>query len=98
MDLLRIKKRAGIKLTEAEEKQLEKAKEVKKGDATPEHKHNEHALFKKACEDLSRVETMCAERLKSSGLSDEHKKQYKDLHECAKRCCEDMRKHLASYK
>lgn len=95
MDLLRLRKRAGIKLTEAEEKQLEK---TKKGDASPQHKENEHALFKKACEDLSRVETMCAERLKSSGLSDEHKKQYKDLHECAKRCCEDMRKHLASYK
>lgn len=84
MDLNKIRKSAGLPLME--------------DDATPEHKDNERALFQKCCEDLAKVETMCGSRLKEKDLSDEHKKQYTDLCACAKRCCEDMRKHLASYK
>jgi hypothetical protein len=71
---------------------------VESEDASPEHEANERALFKKCCDDLEKVEKMCEERLKGKDLTDEHKKQYTDLCECAKRCCADMKKHLESYK
>lgn len=67
-------------------------------DASKEHIVHETKLFKKACDDLAEVTRMCDERLKNADLSDEHKKQYTALRACAKDCCEDMCKHLESYK
>jgi hypothetical protein len=84
MNLNYIRKVAGLPLVEA-------------SDASPAHEQKEHALFKKCCEDLAKVQSMCEARLKEK-LTDEHKKQYTDLCNCAKGCCEDMRKHLTSYK
>lgn len=97
MDIFKIRKAAGM-LTEAEVRAEERKKTQAKNDASPQHKASEHELFKKACADLTRVEEMCSARLNQKDLTDEHKKQYTELRDCAKRCCEDMHKHLTSYK
>lgn len=68
-----------------------------KDDASP-HITKEKALFEQCCDCLSQVEKMCDARLAEKDLTDEHKKQYTELCECAKDCCEVMKKHLASYK
>ena len=65
--------------------------------ADKDHERKEHDLFKKSCEDLTKVVAMCEDRLKSE-LTDEHKKQYTALLVCSKQCCMDMNKHLETYK
>lgn len=79
-------KLAGLPIREEDEK-----------DATPQHMKNEKALFERCCGCLEDVMKMCEERLKGE-VTDEHKKQYTELCDCAKECCATMKKHVESYK
>ena len=84
LSLNQIRRMAGLTtLTEQEEMQ--------------QHMEKEEGLFVDCCSCLQDVMKMCEERLKGD-LSEEHKKQYKELHECAKCACDVMKKHLESYK
>ena len=66
-----------------------------------QHVKKEERLFVDCCSCLKDVMKMCEERLNDPATGDitpEQKKQYTDLHACAKHCCEVMSKHRESYK
>lgn len=66
-----------------------------------EHIAKEERLFHDCIAGLNDVVKMCEERLNdpaSGDVTPEQKKQYEELHKCAKNCSEVMKKHLESYK
>jgi len=64
----------------------------------PEHEKNEQELFNAAHANMVEVEKMAAARLSQPDLSPDHKNQYENLRACARRCIDEMNKHLKSYK
>jgi hypothetical protein len=64
-----------------------------------QHMADEKKLFENCCSCLQDVIKMCKDRLKDTqNITPEQKKQYQDLHECAKHCCDVMHEHLKTYK
>lgn len=83
-DINKLRKLAGLPLVENK-------------DFDEKHVEKERVLFEKACKTMEDVKKVCEDRL-AGDLSEEHKKQYKELLDCVKQCCDLMKKHLESYK
>lgn len=79
----KLRKLAGLPLIENE-------------NAEKKHIKDERVLFEEACKVMENVKAMCEERL-AGKLSEEHKKQYKEVLTCVNQCCDVMKKHLESY-
>ena len=66
-------------------------------DASPKHIKNERALFEKCIKCCEEIIAMAEGRLKEKDLTDEHKKQYREMCDDAKKQIEVMKSHLTSY-
>lgn len=78
----------------------EEEEEVKssKNDASPEHEKHEKKLFDNCISCCDKICDMAEKRLAQKDLSEEHRKQYKEMCSDIKKFSTLLKKHLASYK